>query len=332
MVSGTVKNTAGVFDNLTADVVFEAVEQAIGEPVTGLLSHLSSYVNRVFELETVQKERLIAKFYRPGRWSAAGIIEEHEFVLNCGDDELSVIEPFFLSNDSTLGKATDGYMFALYPKKWGRTPELHDQNDTFARLGRLLGRLHNASERCTFDERPVLTPDEWTQYALERLLSSGVCGQRQREIATIANRALKQITPFFDDIDLTGVHGDLHPGNILERPDEGLLLIDFDDCALAPAVQDFWMLLPGNSLECRSELTEIIAGYEEFRSFNWYETNLIEPLRLMRQIYFWDWCAMQASDQRFRQLYPEWGNDNFWNRELADLHSTLELCIQPHSF
>lgn len=59
--------TAKNFDNLTPDVMIDAVERALGCPMLGLAAPLPSYINRVYEFETSERQRVVAKFYRPGR-------------------------------------------------------------------------------------------------------------------------------------------------------------------------------------------------------------------------------------------------------------------------
>ena len=121
------------------------------------------------------------------------------------------------------------------------------------------------------------------------------------------------------------LHGDCHKGNVLERPGEGLMLIDFDDMLTGPPVQDLWLLLPGPVEECTRELELLLRGYESLREFDRSSLDQIELLRAMRMIYFLDWCARQRHDRNFRERHPEWGSDSFWRGEIASLAGQLAV-------
>ncbi len=108
------QNKSG-FTDLTPDVVHLAVEEASGVYLTGLISPFPSYINRVYEVETEDGEKLVAKFYRPGRWSEAALREEHEYLLDCSVNDIPVVSPLKLIDGDTLGK---GDLFICsFPKK-----------------------------------------------------------------------------------------------------------------------------------------------------------------------------------------------------------------------
>ena len=50
---------------------------AVGQRTDGRLLQLNSYENRVFQVMLEGGSAVVAKFYRPGRWSDAQILEEH---------------------------------------------------------------------------------------------------------------------------------------------------------------------------------------------------------------------------------------------------------------
>jgi Ser/Thr protein kinase RdoA (MazF antagonist) len=129
----------------------------------------------------------------------------------------------------------------------------------------------------------------------------------------------------FDDMEFLRIHGDLHRGNLIFRPDEGIMVIDFDDMMTAPPVQDIWMLLPDHAHLCHREINLVLDGYEQFREFDYRSLKLIEPLRIMRIIYFLAWCARQSGDNQFRRNFPDWGTENFWRKEIDDLSHQLEI-------
>lgn len=243
----------------------------------------------------------------------------------CAAEEIPLIAPLELVHGSTVGDAGGGMLFAVYPREWGRPLELNSPEE-WTRLGRLLGRMHNAGDGVDFGHRPLYTPGAATEPALRRLEESGAMdpGMR-REFLEIGDELVDRLEECFDGAQLINVHGDCHAGNILDRPDRGLMVIDFDDCMRAPAVQDWWLLLPDHAENCRAELEALAEGYEDFREFDWRELRLIEGLRAMRMVYYLDWCGLQADDFQFRQHHPDWGSANFWRREVADLRSQLEL-------
>ena len=70
---------ANDFSELTPFDMMSAVEDAMGCRLNGLAAPFSSYINRVYEFQTVEGERLVAKFYRPGRWSKKALQDEHDF-------------------------------------------------------------------------------------------------------------------------------------------------------------------------------------------------------------------------------------------------------------
>ena len=308
------------FENLSPEIILESVEEALDCQLTGLAHPHTSYINRVYELQTMAGERLIAKFYRPGRWTKAALEEEHDFVLACDAADIPVIAPIPLKNNHTLGEAEDIY-FSVYPKKWGRQLELNDE-EAWLRVGRIMGRVHLIGQQQESKHRLNMHPNIMTRANIEAL-KTFMDPSLASEFNDLSSEILEIIIPLFEDKEFIRIHGDCHQANILER-DEGLMLIDFDDMLMGPPVQDLWMLLPGDSNEGRTELNLIIEGYEEIRQFDWFSTKLVEPLRIMRILYFLSWCTMQHDDANFRVNFPEWGSYNYWNREINDLRQQLQ--------
>jgi Ser/Thr protein kinase RdoA (MazF antagonist) len=318
------------FDLLTPHVVLGAVESAYGHALDGTLSAYPSYVNRVYGLAAEGGPAYVAKFYRPGRWSEEAILEEHRFVLDCAEAELPVAAPLEDGDGATLASVTaDGgdreetFDFALYPRKGGRSFDAESDQD-WVRLGGLIGRLHVVGDRRQAEHRLVCTPQASTAEFLQELETAGVVPPKHAaEFFGLAREALSGIAPLFEGVGLQRIHGDCHRGNILDRPGEGLLLIDFDDMMRGPAVQDLWLLLPDRARSSRRELELILEGYEAFRPLERSTLRLIEPLRLMRLVYYLAWSARQRDDLRFRQSNPGWGSEAFWIKEIEDLRDQL---------
>lgn len=316
------------FETLVPDVMLDAVEHATERRMTGLAHPLPSYINRVYEVEDNDGQRLIAKFYRPGRWSREALQDEHDFVLACSADEIPVIAPLALRDGATLHE-DNGIYFTIFQKRFGRKFEATCDED-WVRIGSLIGRVHAVGAREEATARTDLHPAESTETHIVHLLDNGiVTPQYEPAFEEVTDSILDLIEDLFDDAEFIRIHGDCHGGNILDRPGEGIMIIDFDDMMVGPPVQDLWMLLPEQADKCRREFDLILKGYEQFRGFDDNTFRLIEPLRAMRIIYFLAWCSRQVNDYRFRTLYPDWGSDAFWKREIADLTHQRDI-IREH--
>ena len=304
--------TTADFEHLVPDVMLDTVERVTGQRMSGMAAPLPSYINRVYAVQTMAGDPLIAKFYRPGRWSREALAEEHQFVADCADDEIPVVAP--LAFDGQTLHEADGVYFALFPK----------------RLGRLMGRVHVTGSRRPAIHRTDLNPAKSTEENIMHLLDGGfVVPRLEATFESVVDDILDRIIDLFDDTEFIRIHGDCHCGNVLHRPGEGLMLIDFDDMMMGPPVQDLWLLLPDHAARCQDELRLLVHGYEQFREFDDRTLRLIEPLRAMRIIYFLAWCSTQIGDYRFQTMYPDWGSEGFWQREIADLTRQLQIIETP---
>lgn len=314
----------GVFDNLSPQMVLQAVEKLFAKVPESSIQPFSSYVNRVYGLGN-SDEQWVVKFYRPGRWSHSAIETEHAFMADCARAELPVVAPLPGVNGQTLQTLAldDGSRFhcALFPKRAGRLFDGEGDEDWF-RLGSLLGRLHLVGKQAGAPERAVCHPLEHGAAMLQELYDSGsVHPDLEDEFFDLAENVLERIAPDFDHVPFIRIHGDCHRGNILDRGPEGLLLIDFDDMMSGPAVQDLWLLLPDRLEACGRELTMILDGYGQFMPFDRAELELVEGLRFMRMVHYLAWCARQRLDHRFLSSFPDWGSKAFWIKELEDFRT-----------
>ena len=306
------------FEKLTPDRILEAVEAGMGCELTGLTSPLPSYINRVYELQKACGERMIVKFYRPGRWQRDALQDEHDFVLDCAAEESPVVAPLELAGGGTIGEF-DGILYAVFPKKSGREMELHT-DEGWRRLGSLVGRIHLAGARRRADNRLRMHPQTTTLPEIRMLLDGPFMqANTASKFKDVTSRIMEIAIREFEGVELQRIHGDCHRGNILERPGEGLMVIDFDDMVMGPAVQDIWLLLPGHANGTRHEIKLILEGYEQFAEFDDRQLRLVEILRAMRIIYFLAWCSTQMDDYKFLSNFPDWGSEGFWQREIADL-------------
>ena len=309
------------FEILTPDEIVNAVECAVGLNLTGLTVSLPSYINRVYELRAKEGVKLIAKFYRPGRWSKEAILDEHLFLRDCEESELPVVAPLLLKNQETIG-VCGGILFAVFPKRAGRQLEIKNDAD-WPRLGSLVARLHLAGEKRLARYRIVMHPRVSALQDIEYLCGHVIPEQFRESYHSCAQQMIDLCAPAFETIERIRIHGDCHRGNILDRLEEGLLLIDFDDMAMGPPVQDLWLLLPDRAQKCGREIALFLEGYERFRKFDLSSIRCIEPLRAMRMIYFLAWCSRQVDDFQFRRNFPDWGSAPFWQREINDLREQL---------
>ncbi len=306
------------FGHLTPDHVLDWVEAALGQRCTGLCRPLTSYINRVYELELDDGRRIVAKFYRPGRWSADALQDEQDFLAELAADELPVIMPLAGMEGKTL-HCHNGNYFSIFPKRGGRALDEPDEQQ-WRETGRLLGRVHVVGSRQRTRDRIVMRPDASTETHIQYLLDVHLTRPDLHDrFEAAVDEVLDRIDPLFEDIEILRIHGDLHRNNMLWRPGEPLALIDFDDMAEGPAVQDLWMLLPGRVADARRELEFLLEGYETFRSFRRAELRLIEPLRFMRMIHYLAWCGRQEEDGGFSHLSPDWGTERFWQTEIHDI-------------
>lgn len=326
------------FDNLTPDLVIEAVEAALDVELTNYTQPMPSYINRVYELKDEDENFYIVKFYRPGRWSREALLEEHAFMLDCAEDDIPLAAPLPMTglvdepgDAPTLG-SIEGFPFAVFRRMGGRLWEVNDY-EGWLRIGSLLGRMHNAGAKRTARRRPVISAsDSFASDAAELTASDWIHPDVKQDVSDVLARLKQVIVSMFeqyggggaDEKRLIRVHGDFHSGNILDRPGEGLMLIDFDDMAMSLPVQDFWLLLPDHAPDSGKELSALIEGYREFRTFDSGTLMLIEPLRAMRMVYFLCWCGRQRKDFRFQHNFPDWGSKAFWMKEVQDLSAQYD--------
>jgi Ser/Thr protein kinase RdoA (MazF antagonist) len=309
------------FASLTPDRVLDAVEVG-GLRSTGRCLPLRAFENRVYEVELEDERRLVVKFYRPGRWSRAAILDEHLFLEELAAAELPAVPPMDLGTGSTLGEI-DGVFYAAFPKMRGRTlDELDDER--LRQIGRLIGRMHAVGAARDAAHRPRLTAERYVHEPLDVLITGGVLREplagRYRDVALrIADAVAKPLT----QAKIQRIHGDLHWGNVIWASD-GPILLDFDDCLVGPPVQDLWLLSRGDSEEARRGRAQLLEGYEVFREFDRASLALAEPLRALRIIYMSAWIARRWDDASFRTGFPAFGTDGYWAAEYEVLFNIFE--------
>jgi Ser/Thr protein kinase RdoA (MazF antagonist) len=311
------------FHTLTPDRVISLVEEALQVRCTNLFRPLNSYINRVYELEREDGGGLVAKFYRPGRWSRDALQDEHDFLRGLVASEVPVVAPLPLRDGGTLG--SDGGMhFAVFPKKSGRVFDEYT-DEQWLELGRLLGRVHTVGAALHPRDRITMAPDRSTRTQVDYILAGGlVPPDLTGRFKDLTDTLIGEVGPRFRDIEMICIHGDCHVSNLIYRPGESFYIIDFDDMAIGPPVQDFWMLLPGYRGDSLLEIDLFLEGYETFRRFDRRTLELIGPLRAMRFIHYMAWCAHQVAEDGQSRVAPDFGTRDYWLRELGDLAGQLE--------
>lgn len=313
-------NERDLFLNLTPERVLEAVETG-GLAVRPVCYPLNSFENRVYEVELADRTRVVAKFYRPERWSENQILEEHRFLAALEEAEIPVCPALPFPGGGTL-RSIQGIRYALFERKGGRAPD-ELRPDTARRLGQLVGRVHAVGAARAQADRPRLTG---TDYVLADLAAVERCGlapahllprwtAAAKAIAALADRELARAPRLL-------LHGDLHLGNVLER-DGQLRLLDFDDCRIGPAVQDLWLALPGNDRETEALRRHLLEGYETFRPFDRAELRWVELLRGLRMAQYTVWLAKRWHDPIFPRSWPQFAGGDYWERETGDLEEQL---------
>lgn len=315
------------FYQLGPEVVMDAVE-SIGYLCDGRQFPLNSYENRVYQVGIEDQAPLIAKFYRPARWSDEQILEEHQFCFELAEQELPVVAPIRDDAGRSLFEY-DGFRFALYPRKGGQGPEL-DNLDNLHLLGKLLGRIHAVGAVRPFLHRPVLDSRSFGHEAAA-LVSEFIPRELKQSYDTLARDLLQgvdEVIAAAGTVKQLRVHGDCHAGNILWR-DDNAHFVDLDDARMAPAVQDIWMLLSGSRDRQLAQLSEIVDGYDQFFTFQPRELQLIEALRSLRIIHHAAWLASRWEDPAFPMGFPWFNSMRYWSEHILELREQFAALSEP---
>ncbi|HAL38599.1 MAG TPA: serine/threonine protein kinase, partial [Polaromonas sp.] len=322
------RDAVHAYESLTPDVVLDALA-SVGLTGDGRLMALSSYENRVYQIHLESPagsadsagDVVVAKFYRPGRWSDAQITEEHAFAAELMAAEIPVVGPLELEG-STLHHF-GGFSFSVSPSRGGRRPELENL-DVLEWIGRFLARIHTVGSARPFTHRPELNLTTFGTASAELLLAGGYVPldmeSRWRKAFEVAMGVAQSVFESVGDVPSLRLHGDCHPGNILWTPQglpgAGPHFVDLDDARSGPAVQDLWMLLSGDRAQCTQQLGALVDGYDEFGEFDRRELALIEPLRTLRLVHYSAWLAQRWHDPIFPINFPWFGSSDYWKGQV----------------
>jgi Ser/Thr protein kinase RdoA (MazF antagonist) len=312
---------------LGPDNVLQAVETT-GLLPDGRLLALNSYENRVYQVGIEAGEPIIAKFYRPARWSDEQILEEHAFSLDLAEAEIPLIAPRVIENRTLFHH--DGFRFALFRRQGGHAPELEDR-ETRLWLGRFIGRIHAVGRTRPFRHRPALTPERFGDESLSTILEGGwLPPHLDSAFSSLAADLMTHIGSAYQRAGAVAtirLHGDCHPGNLLWR--DGPWFVDMDDCQSGPAVQDLWMMLSGDTAEREHQLTDVIEGYRQFCDFDPRELQLIEALRTLRMLHHAAWLARRWEDPAFPAAFPWFDSPRYWEDLVLSLREQLAAMQEP---
>jgi len=297
----------------------------LGFDCDGRFLALNSYENRVYQIGIEDERPVVAKFYRPARWSDDSIREEHEFALDLAAQEIPVVPPLEIDGDTL--KHSGHHRLAVYPCHGGRAPDL-DNYELLAQLGRLVARIHLEGEVSAFKHRPRIDIESYGVESIDFLLDNDFMPEDNRAAyESIAELVLDGVEACFERAGNTQelrLHGDFHPGNVLVQHDR-LHIVDLDDCRHGPAVQDLWMFLSGDSVEQTPQLESLLEGYQSFRRFDPRELHLIEALRSLRIMHYAAWLARRWEDPAFKIAFPWFDSARYWDDHVLALREQVAL-------
>lgn len=315
------------FHTLTPNFIMDAVESQ-GFRCDCRTLALNSYENRVYQVGIDESAPLIAKFYRPDRWSSEQILEEHQFCFELAEHELPVVAPLKNTSGESLFHY-GGFSFALYPRQGGHAPEF-DNLDNLLILGRMLGRIHGIGATHPFVYRPALDVHTFGHASVALVTERFIPHDYRASYEAVTSRLLESIAALLEELGplrFIRCHGDCHAGNILWR-DQAPHFVDFDDARMAPAVQDFWMMLSGDRQRRNSQLEALMEGYREFNDFDPRELRLVEALRTLRMLHYCAWIASRWEDPAFPEAFPWFNTVRYWGEHILELREQLSALTE----
>jgi len=334
------------YAGLTPEVVLDALD-SVGLRGDGRMLQLNSYENRVCQVFLEDGQVVVAKFYRPSRWSDEQILEEHAFALELAANEIPVVAPLTLEAAGgsrlrvqidgqlhTLARvdtAPEGFRFAVSPRRSGHAPELDDER-TLAWLGRFIGRMHAIGRSGSFQHRRALSVQTFGTSSRDWLLAhhelpDDLAPAWQSTVDAALHAAQRRFDEC-EDLATLRLHGDCHPGNVLWTPN-GPHFVDLDDAVTGPAMQDLWMLLSGDRAAMARQLAAVLLGYEDFMDFDRRELRLIEALRTLRMVHHSAWLAQRWNDPAFPAAFPWFASSSYWSQQIEQLREQIQAMAQP---
>jgi Ser/Thr protein kinase RdoA (MazF antagonist) len=316
------------FLDLKPDDILDAIE-SLGFQCDGRFLALNSYENRVYQVGIEDQEPIVAKFYRPGRWSDEAIQEEHEFTLELAEHDIPVVAPLVIGGRTLHHCGL--FRIAVAPRRGGRAPDL-DNVHLQRQLGRLVARIHLAGESGTFRHRPTIDIESYGYESVEYLLENDFIPEdlvaSYEAIAELVCETADTCFQRSGQVRHIRLHGDFHPGNVLVAG-EALHIVDLDDARSGPSIQDLWMFLSGNRQEQAPQIAMLLDGYQEFRAFDARELNLVEALRSLRILHYAAWLARRWEDPAFQLAFPWFNTESYWGEHILTLREQAAAMQEP---
>lgn len=316
------------FADLTPEDIIATLSE-LGFLCDGRFLALNSYENRVYQVGIEDAPQIVAKFYRPQRWSDASILEEHAFAAALQAQEIPVVAPLLIGEETLCHSGP--HRLAAYPCHGGRAPDL-DNYELLQQLGRLIARIHLEGETQAFEHRPSIDINSYGVASVDYLLDNEFVPEDNCEAyESVADLVLDGVEACFEragDISELRLHGDFHPGNVLVNRDI-LHIVDLDDCRTGPAVQDLWMFLSGDREEQEPQLNALLEGYQSFRRFDPRELHVVEALRSLRIMHYAAWLARRWQDPAFKIAFPWFDSRRYWDDHVLQLREQIALMQEP---
>ncbi len=305
------------------------VIESTGLLCDGRLLALNSYENRVYRCELEEGGAVIAKFYRPNRWSNEAINEEHQFSFELVEQEIPVVAPIVKDGVSLF--EFEGFRFSLFPLRGGRWPDLETRDD-LNWMGRFIARIHNVGRSSLFEHRHQIEVKRMGRDSADFLQDNDfIPDYLSIAYQTLVDDLLKAVQAAFDrcgNYQTIRLHGDCHRSNVLWT-DDGPHFVDLDDCSNGPAIQDLWMLLSGERDEMTEQMCDLLEGYEEFAELDLKELHLIEALRSLRMMHYAAWLAKRWEDPAFPLAFPWFNANQYWEQHVLELREQLSRLNEP---
>ena len=307
--------TDSSFFRLNPDLIMQATERA-GLLPTGEFRQLNSFENRVYDVALEDHSRVILKFYRPGRWSQAQILEEHSFLEELTQDDFPVVNAMSVSQQKTSRTLIDveGMWVAFFPKKMARMPDELLPAD-IPLVARKLAELHRIASHKSFRHR-LRFAEDWSAN-LDENLRAVVPELRSRY--SLVCEELEEFVLELGHFPQQRLHGDLHRGNLLFDGRE-FFFVDFDDCLTGPKMQDVWMLWLAFNEEERQAFQE---AYSQMGEFPAEQLPYVPAFQAVRLAGYSSWIHRRWEDPSFPALFPNFGTYNYWAEETE----ALEKCL-----
>jgi Ser/Thr protein kinase RdoA (MazF antagonist) len=341
-MSGFLGQETKYFYSLTPEVIDQALISIGIQPVGRTLA-LNSLENRVYNVEVksaqpffneyqesfneaFSKDQVVIKFYRPGRWSADAIAEEHQSLSHLCSMEIPVVTPFLKEEESFFKEKETGLFFAVFPKVIGRLKDELNKSEV-EQLARLVARVHQGLKYLSFyKHRGVLSVEHFIDEYCDFLKTFDQAPKTLKDSFVQLASNLKPLIQFqLKALSTQRIHGDIHRGNVMWNS-FGPFLMDFDDSLTGPIEQDLWLMIPG-----RDEEDKVLNNcfLETYREYTQTTPNMnrfvVESLRTLRMVRFVGWIAKRYEDPFFNRMFPQFLTDGFWEQQVLGLKEQWSL-------